>query len=109
MTRYRCAVMMPAQHSEAAKFLGQRIRKMRRARSCTLEDLGELAELAWMNIAKIERGEVSPSVETVVRIATALDVDPGDLLKGMHADMFPGRTHKFTARDLTRARKERKE
>ncbi len=85
-------------------YLGSRIREMRRARSCTLEDLGHLAELAWTNVAKIERGEVSPSVETVVRIATALNVDPGELLQGMHADMYPGRTRKFTARDLTEAR-----
>lgn len=96
---------MPTQHSEAAIFLGQRIREMRKARSCTLEDLGHLAELAWTNIAKIERGEVSPSVETVVRIATALNADPADLVKGMHADMYPDRSHKFTARDLTEARR----
>lgn len=98
---------MPAQHSEAAKFLGKRIREQRKARGCTLEDLGELAELAWTNIAKIERGEVSPSVETVVRIATALNLDPSDLVKDMHADMYPGRSHKFTAKDLTRARENR--
>ncbi|MGK9147592.1 helix-turn-helix domain-containing protein [Plantibacter flavus] len=95
---------MPA-HSDAATILGERLRTVRNERQLTLEDLGDLAEMHWTNIGKIERGQVHPSVETLVRLSTALDVDPGTLIAGLHADMYPGRTHKLTARDLIEARR----
>ena len=92
-------------HSPAAAEIGRRIRSVRRGLGISLEDLGELAEVNWTTIGKIERGASSPTVETLVRIATALEVDAGDFLEGITADAYGQRAHKLTARDLINARK----
>lgn len=97
---------MVVEHSEAAKILGERLRAARQDRQLTLEDLGELAEMHWTNIGKIERGQVHPSVETLVRLSSAMDLDAAQFLVGLNADMYPGRTHKLTAKDLIEARKQ---
>jgi transcriptional regulator with XRE-family HTH domain len=98
---------MSAFHSEAAHVLGARIREARNQRSLTLEDLGALAGVHWTNIGKIERGQVHPSVETLVRLASAMDADPKVFVTGHTADMYPRPRHKLTANDLIREREER--
>ncbi|MFZ4893785.1 helix-turn-helix domain-containing protein [Plantibacter sp. Mn2098] len=98
-----------AEHSEAAKILGERLRAARLKRELTLEDLGALAEMHWTNIGKIERGQVHPSVETLVRLSSAMDLDAAQFVQGLNADMYPGRTHKLTAKDLLAERKARDE
>lgn len=98
---------MPSSHSDAAIELGQRIRGARVDRGLTLEDLGALADMHWTNIGKIERGQVHPSVETLVRIATALDADPGRFVTGFTADMYPKRSHRLTAADFIAERQRR--
>lgn len=100
-----CAV--PATHSEAAEVLGKRIREARQARGLSLEDLGALAEVAWTNIGKIERGVASPTVETLIRITTAIELEPGVLLAGITPDMYPGRHHRLTASDFITERARR--
>lgn len=91
-------------HSSAAAEIGRRIRAARHELGISLEDLGELAEVNWTTIGKIERGVSSPTVESLIRIATALDIDPGALLTGLTADHYGRRLHQLTARDFINAR-----
>ncbi|MBN9613725.1 MAG: helix-turn-helix transcriptional regulator [Actinobacteria bacterium] len=93
-------------HSAAATEIGRRIRAARHELGISLEDLGELAEVNWTTIGKIERGASSPTVESLIRIATALEVDPGVFITGVTADHYGGRVHQLTARDLINARQE---
>ncbi|MBK0417568.1 helix-turn-helix transcriptional regulator [Leucobacter sp. CSA1] len=95
---------MPKFHSDAAREIGGRIRAARQELGISLEDLGELAEVNWTSIGKIERGVSSPAVETLIRIATALEMDPGAFVTGITADDYGDREHQLTARDLIRAR-----
>ena len=97
---------MPKIHSAAASEIGRRVRAVRRELGISLEDLGELAEISWTSIGKIERGVSSPTAETLVRLATALEVDPGEFLSGLSADDYGIRAHRVTARDLINARAE---
>ncbi|QZY50689.1 helix-turn-helix domain-containing protein [Leucobacter tenebrionis] len=97
---------MPTIHSEAALKIGRRIREIRQRLGISLEDLGELSEISWTSIGKIERGVSSPTAETLVRLATALEVDPGTFLSGITADDYGRRSHQLSARDLIRARTE---
>lgn len=97
---------MPKIHSEAALKIGQRVRSVRQRLGISLEDLGELSEISWTSIGKIERGASSPTAETLVRLATALEVDPGTFLSGVTADDYGRRLHRLSARDLIRARAE---
>lgn len=77
----------------------------REQKRVSLEDLGYLSEVNWTTIGKIERGSSSPNVETLIRIATALDTDPGSFISGLTADQYGERRHQVTARDLISARK----
>lgn len=96
---------MPSYHSAAAREIGSRIRAARQELGISLEDLGELSEVNWTTIGKIERGASSPTVETLIRIATALEVDAGRFISGVTADAYGQRSHRLTARDLIRARR----
>lgn len=98
---------MPKIHSDAALKIGQRVRAMRHRLGISLEDLGELSEISWTSIGKIERGASSPTAETLVRLATALEVDPGSFIAGLTADDYGTRSHRFSARDLIRERERR--
>jgi transcriptional regulator with XRE-family HTH domain len=69
-----------------------------------MEDLGHLAEVNWTTIGKIERGASSPSVESIIRIASALEIDPGKLISGITPEAYGERTHQLTARELINAR-----
>lgn len=100
---------MPKFHSAAAEEIGRRIRSARQARQISLEDLGYLSEVNWTTIGKIERGASSPTVESLVRIADALEVDPGSFISGLGADAYGQRNHQLTARKLIDERKARAE
>lgn len=95
---------MPKVKSVAAIKIGKRIRAVRRQLGISLEDLGQLSEISWTNIGKIERGDSSPTAESLVRLATALEVDPGMFLTGISADDYGRRSHRFTVADLIRGR-----
>lgn len=99
---------MPRIHSPAAAKIGQRIRDARLELGISLEDLGALAEVSWTTIGKIERGATSPTVETVIRIASALEVAPGTFLDGVTADDYGARRHQLTARELINARSQKR-
>ncbi len=97
---------VPKIHSDAALEIGRRVRAVRQQLGISLEDLGELAEISWTSIGKIERGASSPTAETLIRLASALEVDPGSFLSGITSDAYGRRAHRLTARDLIKARSE---
>lgn len=99
---------MPKVHSVAAAEIGRRIRSVRQELGISLEDLGDLSTVNWTTIGKIERGASSPTVETLVRIATGLEIDAGSLVAGLTADDYGQRAHQITARDLINARRRAK-
>ncbi|MBI2426525.1 MAG: helix-turn-helix transcriptional regulator [Candidatus Kerfeldbacteria bacterium] len=62
--------------------LGKNIRQLRKKRGMSQDRLSKEADLALNTIVKIETGEnPNPTVETLQKIATALDVFVGDLLQ----------------------------
>jgi transcriptional regulator with XRE-family HTH domain len=54
--------------------IGRQVRALRRQRGLSLRGLAELCDLSPTTISLIERGDSSPSVSTVHRLATALGV-----------------------------------
>ncbi|SKA81197.1 Helix-turn-helix [Agreia bicolorata] len=95
---------MTKTHSDAATILGERVREQRLKLGLTLEDLASLSEMHWTSVGKIERGQVHPNVETLVRLATALNADPGVFVEGLTASMYEKRVHGLTAADFIRER-----
>lgn len=60
--------------------VGERIRKARKDSGLTQNQLAARLAISYVNISQLERGERSPSVDTLQKIADALDVPVGELL-----------------------------
>lgn len=61
------------------KFLGQRLRALRKQRLLSQERLGERASLSGKFIGEVERGEKSISIDSLYHVAVALEVPLRDL------------------------------
>ena len=77
------------------KGLGKRIKALRKTQKLTQEELGEKAALSYKFVGEVERGEVNPSLDSLMRIANALGVTIGDLFP-REVDIFP----QFSPSDL---------
>ena len=66
-----------AQHK---RLLGEAIRAKRKKREFTQEKLAERADLSTVFISRVECGKESPSVDSLVKIAKALNVRVRDLV-----------------------------
>lgn len=64
------------------KTLGQHIHVARAKRRWSQEALALSVGLNRTHVGTIERGEVSVAVDTLAKIATALELTPGQLLDG---------------------------
>jgi transcriptional regulator with XRE-family HTH domain len=62
---------------------GTRVRELRKKRGWTQEQLAEAAGRHWTYIGGIERGERNVTLPVVGDIARALDVDTGELFRGL--------------------------
>jgi transcriptional regulator with XRE-family HTH domain len=65
------------------KIFGEQVRKLRKARGLSQEELAELAELHRNYIGGIERGERNVALLNMVRLAKALGVSLSELLEGI--------------------------
>ena len=89
--------------------LGSRIKKMRRARKMTFEELGAESGLTPNTIREIERGNILPPVSSIIKIAKALQIDSGDLLseeerqdaEKRKIESYEKRTREYAYRSLT--------
>lgn len=91
--------------SAAAQVLGSRLRERRESLDLSQEDVAHMSAMHVSNYGKIERGLSNPSLHTLLRIASVLEVDPGILIAGLSGDMVTSRPHKLTAAELIKARK----
>ncbi len=64
------------------KLLGNQIRKYRKEKQYTLEQLAEKLDVSTTFIGQIERAKGIPSLETLVKIANVLEVSTDSLLFG---------------------------
>jgi transcriptional regulator with XRE-family HTH domain len=61
---------------------GEKLRRLRRGRAWTQEELAEKAGISPSTIVEIERGKrQNPHPGTLGKLAAALDVKPADLLE----------------------------
>lgn len=59
--------------------LGKRIRKARKERKMSQEELADRVGLHYTTISRIERGISNPPIQTINKIAKTLRVDMSDL------------------------------
>lgn len=60
--------------------IGSNLYKLRKARGLTQAEVAERAELSDRTYADIERGSVAMRVDTLLKICTALQITPNDIL-----------------------------
>jgi transcriptional regulator with XRE-family HTH domain len=61
--------------------LGENVRRLRRERALTQEQLAFEAQIDLTYVGGIERGRRNPSLIVITRLAAALDVAPATLLE----------------------------
>ena len=62
------------------ELVGANIRRLRRAKGQSQEALAHEAGISMRYLAGLERGEENPSLSVLVKLASALNVRPADLI-----------------------------
>ena len=78
---------------DCADRFGQNLRRCRRVANLSQEQLGLRAGLHRTEIGLLERGARVPRIDTLLKLAAALDIDASDLLDGIaweHGEARPG-------------------
>ena len=75
-----------ANDSDAAKSIGERLRKIRLERALTINSLAKRAGVPASTISKIENGLLKPSLVHAINLATALEENLGFLIDRYRAE-----------------------
>lgn len=90
--------------SPLGRGFGRFVRRLRKARGLTQEQLAERAELSSDTIRRLETGSFSPSLDTLVKLNTGLRLDFSTLFVAFEQrEMGPDRELLAMARSLTPA------
>jgi transcriptional regulator with XRE-family HTH domain len=60
--------------------LGVHIRQLRERKSISQQNLADMCNMPKTSIGRVERGEVSVTIRTLIKIANALEIEPKELL-----------------------------
>lgn len=69
---------------EVAVQFGRNLFRCRRRAAMSQEELGNLASLHRTEIGMLEHGTRLARVDTLMKLAGALDIEPSELLEGIH-------------------------
>lgn len=69
--------------NETTRAFGERVRNRRTTLGLSQEAAAVRCGIHWTQLGKVERGQRSLRLETIVRIANGLDIDAGDLVSGL--------------------------
>jgi len=81
---------------DCAAGFGENLRRSRRHVGLSQEELGWRSSLHRTEVGLLERGERVPRIDTLIKLACALGVEPGELLAGI--DWMPEETEVVTRR-----------
>ena len=73
--------MIKGADKETLKEFGENLKKIRTRKGYSLRALSYECAIDFSDIAKIERGEVNPTLLTLLELARALQVPPDELLR----------------------------
>ena len=62
-------------------YIGDKVRKTRKRRMLTQQNLSEKSGVGVTTIVRIERNQVEPHSRTIRKLAAALNVEPSELLE----------------------------
>lgn len=69
--------------NESTKAFGDRVRDRRNQLGLSQEKLAAICSVHWTMVGKIERGQRSLRLETILKLAAGLDIDAGALVSGL--------------------------
>jgi transcriptional regulator with XRE-family HTH domain len=69
--------------NETTRVFGERVRSRRQELGLSQESAAVRCGIHWTQLGKVERGQRSLRLETIVKIADGLDIDPGVLVSGL--------------------------
>lgn len=78
----KLAVAAPERSPPASAEFGTRLRQIRKAQGQTLEELSSASGLSRAAVSRIERGEMSPTYDSLLKIARGLRSDVAKLISG---------------------------
>lgn len=79
--------------SAAAARIGTQLKAVRQELGLTQDEVAVRAGIDSANVRSYESGRAMPSVHTLMRLAWALDVPPGELLEGLTPEHFETAAH----------------
>lgn len=89
--------------------IGARIKGLRTERlRVTQADLQSMSGIDVATIRKYEAGKALPSLGGIIRLAFALGVDPGELVRGIHPQDLPEHPEVSRAVDFAAERRARR-
>lgn len=83
----RCRVPRRPRDEDLTRWFGERVRDVRLQTDLSQEALAHASGLGRVYVGLVERGQVTPSLDTIVRLASALGVTPGRLVDDLGADV----------------------
>jgi transcriptional regulator with XRE-family HTH domain len=89
--------------SELSKHFALVLGRERLRADLSQEELGFLSGMHKTAVTNLERGESLPRLDTIVRLAGGLEIEPADLLEGMRyrpGGLKPGRYEVTDERDV---------
>lgn len=69
--------------SPATGEFGARVRRRRHELGLSQEALAAQSDLHWTFIGQVERGQRNLSLHNILRVASALHLDPAELVRGL--------------------------
>ena len=67
---------------EAVVHVGDNLKRLRTLRALTQVELAQRAGVTPTTVVRAERNQAEPHMSTLRKLATALDVDPSELVRG---------------------------
>ena len=69
--------------NETTRVFGERVRQRRQELGLSQEAAADRCGIHWTQLGKVERGQRSLRLETIVKIADGLSIDPGVLVSDL--------------------------
>ncbi len=99
---------MPADvSSNASRIVGERLKQARLQLGVSQMELANLAGMNVANYGKIERGAGNPTLDTLVRLAGVMELDPSQLVTGLGLDDLPPVKSSYTVAEFLREKTRR--
>ena len=71
--------------NETTRVFGERVRQRRLELGLSQEAAAVRCGIHWTQLGKVERGQRSLRLETILKIAAGLEIEPGNLVNGLPA------------------------